>query len=464
MSKLCRIKKILTLLTCSVITVSLISAYSGNESDNNKIHAKTIAEIQEERKQNEDKIADLQNDIDALEGKKDEEQKYQETLSDQIQLLQNNILLLDTEINQLSVDISAAEENIAELSKDITNQEAEVNANIELFKERLCAMYVTGNNSLASAVLGSSDFYDMLSRVEMVNNIAAHDEELVDNLLVEIDNLQKSKSTLETEKLNLEMNKETQETKRKEKADEINELKDAMQKSQDEIDRLALEQQKKKKSKEEREADNALLDAQEKEIIAAEEAAKKKREEQARKEREEQERQQLLQQQQQQQNNNNSNNSGNETYTPPVEQPIETPAASGFSWPAPGFYYITSGYGQRWGTMHRGIDISGGGIAGASACASKSGTVIAVNNSCTHDSPKYSNCCGNGYGNYVLIDHGDGTTTLYGHLSYASVSVGETVSQQQAIGAIGCTGFSTGTHLHFEIRINGSAVDPSSYV
>ena len=105
------------------------------------------------------------------------------------------------------------------------------------------------------------------------------------------------------------------------------------------------------------------------------------------------------------------------------------------------------------------------GIMGGAACAAKSGTVIAVNNSCSHNYAKNSSCgCGGGYGNYVIISH-DGTySTLYGHLSSAAVSVGQYVEQGQVIGYIGSTGWSTGAHLHFEVRVNGVANDPLGYV
>lgn len=471
MSKLFKFKKLLTFLTCSVLTVSLISAYSVNQRGDNSVQAKTIAEIQEERKQKEEQIAALEKNLTSLEGSKANEKKYQETLSEQISLIQNNILLLETEINQLSNDITAAEDNIKTLNNDIDAQQVEVDANIELFKERLCAMYVSGNDSLASAVLGSTDFYDMLSRYEMVNNIAAHDEELVDKLLEEINKLEETKSTVETEKLNLEMYKQTREQKKEEMDSEIEGLNEKYKKSQEEIDRLALEAERLNKSKDQLEADKKALDKQEEEIRAAEEAARKAEE---KRKAEEAARLKAAQQAANTPSNNttssnnnsqSSNNSGGDNSNTAAPVAEEAPVATGgFAWPAPGYYYISSGYGSRWGTTHRGIDIAGGGISGASACASKSGTVIAVNNSCTHNYKKTSNCCGNGYGNYVLISHGDGTTTLYGHLASVSVSVGDSVSQGQAVGAIGCTGYSTGFHLHFEIRVNGSAVNPSNYL
>lgn len=429
----------------------------------NYVSAKTIAEIQEERKANESKIASLESDIKSLEGDKNKEKAYQETLSQQIALIQDNILLLENELAQINEDITVAQTNIETLNGDIVEQEVKVDENIELFKERLCAMYVTGNSSLTSAILGSTDFYDMLSRVEMVNCIAEHDEELVNNILDEITTLEKSKSDLESEKLTLEMKQEEQENKKQQKETEIVSLNDTIKKSEAEVQRLALEQESKNKTKDELEAENKQLKQQEDEIVAqikaAEEAAakaaaaKKAADEAAAKAA-----------QQQAANNSGGSKSSGGSSAPVVTEVDTSPNASGFAWPAPGYYYISSGYGARWGTTHKGIDIAGGGISGASACASKAGTVIAVSTSCTHNYTKSGNCCGNGYGNYVIISH-DGTySTVYGHLATVSVSVGDYVSQGQAVGTIGSTGFSTGFHLHFEVRKNGTAVNPQDYV
>ena len=115
--------------------------------------------------------------------------------------------------------------------------------------------------------------------------------------------------------------------------------------------------------------------------------------------------------------------------------------------------------------MHKGIDISDGGIEGQPVVASRSGTVTRADNACSHNYPKNSSCgCGGGYGNRVEISHGDGTSTLYGHMLSITVSVGQTVNQGDIIGYVGCTGYSTGTHLHFEIKQNGVQVDPMPYL
>jgi murein DD-endopeptidase MepM/ murein hydrolase activator NlpD len=123
-----------------------------------------------------------------------------------------------------------------------------------------------------------------------------------------------------------------------------------------------------------------------------------------------------------------------------------TPSASGLIWPVSG--PITSGFGWRWGRMHEGIDI--GAACGTPIHAAASGTVI------------YSGWM-SGYGNFVIIDHGNGLATAYGHQSAIYVS-GGTVSQGQVIGAVGSTGHSTGCHLHFEVRINGTPVNPLNYL
>ena len=120
---------------------------------------------------------------------------------------------------------------------------------------------------------------------------------------------------------------------------------------------------------------------------------------------------------------------------------------SGFIWPINGG--ITSPYGERWGRMHTGIDIDGS--TGDPVVASKSGRVIMASS--------YS-----GYGNAVIIDHGGGFSTLYGHLSAFEVSGGQDVSQGEIIGRVGCTGSCTGDHLHFEVRVNGSPRNPLDYL
>lgn len=458
MEKLHSLKKVISFLTSAAAAIALISYYPSSSTGRiNNVSAMTIAEMQEEIKANKETISELQSQLDALAGNKASEKQYQETLNQQISVIQENINLLNAEIESISADIDTAQENIASLDQSIIDQQTEIDNNIELFKQRLCAMYVSGNDNLASVVVGTSSFYDMMSRVEMVNRIASYDEELINEILGDIDKMEQSKKDLETEKLNLQMKVEEQKNRKEEKAAEMEVLNEQYAKTQAEIDRIAQEEAYTADQLAELEAMNNAFNAEIEAEIArqAAEAQRRYEEEQARLAAERAAAAQAAAQ------------SSGSSYTVDYQQPayIPEPSASGFAWPVPGFCYISSPYGPRWGSFHYGIDVGDAGIHGAAACASKAGTVIAVNNSCTHDYAKNGSCgCGGGYGNYVVISH-DGTySTLYGHLSSAAVSVGQYVNQGDVIGYVGTTGWSTGAHLHFEVRVNGSRVDPMGYV
>jgi peptidoglycan DL-endopeptidase CwlO len=124
-----------------------------------------------------------------------------------------------------------------------------------------------------------------------------------------------------------------------------------------------------------------------------------------------------------------------------------SPSAAGLIWPVAG--PVTSGFGWRWGRMHEGIDI--GAPSGAPIQAAASGVVI------------YAGWM-DGYGNLVVIDHGNGLATAYGHQSAIAAGMGQQVAQGQVIGYVGCTGHCFGSHLHFEVRVNGAPVDPLGYL
>jgi murein DD-endopeptidase MepM/ murein hydrolase activator NlpD len=122
-------------------------------------------------------------------------------------------------------------------------------------------------------------------------------------------------------------------------------------------------------------------------------------------------------------------------------------SGAGLIWPARG--PVTSEYGYRWGRLHAGIDIGAG--TGAPIYAAKAGRVIEAGTM-------------SGYGNVVVIDHGGGFTTLYGHMSRIATTGGASVSRGQVIGYVGSTGQSTGPHLHFETRVNGNPQNPRRYL
>ncbi len=133
-------------------------------------------------------------------------------------------------------------------------------------------------------------------------------------------------------------------------------------------------------------------------------------------------------------------------------KPSEKENKSELNWPVPFTKKITSPYGKRGGSFHQGIDIACSGVGGKEILASESGTI------------KYAGYNKSGYGNHIIIDHGNGKQTLYGHCQKLHVSQNQKVKKGQKIGTVGSTGDSTGNHLHFEVRVNGAAQNPQKYV
>lgn len=125
------------------------------------------------------------------------------------------------------------------------------------------------------------------------------------------------------------------------------------------------------------------------------------------------------------------------------------PRVSSYAFPLQSYSYVSSEYGARWDTTHTGIDFAA--PAGTHIYSWRSGTVT------------FAGWSG-GYGNFIIVDHGDGFVTRYAHCSKIAVTKGQTVSQGQVIGYVGTTGNSTGNHLHFEVKVNGNFVNPRNYL
>lgn len=435
------------------------------------VSAKTLAELQDERKSNEKKIEQKQKELDSLQMDLEKKEAYQKVLQEKITLQQKNLDIVSEELERLNESIEDTTQQISDMQDEITVMEADIEVGLEEFKLRLRAMYVQGNDSLASALVGSTDFYDLLSKYELMSRIANHDNELVNDLKDKLEDCNQKKSELEDEKTSLEKQQSDQQKKRDEFKIQLEDLQSTYAETDEAKEQIERQKKQLNTDVDTLNKQNQELDKEEQEIKDA-----------IAKQQEQLKQQELLQQQQAAQNSNSqsnnssidnntssdnasgdsgsSDNSGNSS-----NEVVNTPSSgAGFAWPCPGYYTISSGYGNRWGTTHGAIDIAGGN-AGAAVVASKGGTVVRVVTGCSHNYPKNSSCgCGGGYGNYVVIQH-DGTySTLYGHLASVSVSAGQTVSQGQTLGYVGCTGFSTGFHLHFEIRVNGTKVDPMQYL
>ncbi len=315
---------------------------------------------------------------------------------------------LQKKISNTEKQIALCTEQIAGLDSEIDTKEAEIDAknaeleeNKELFKQRLRAMYMSGGTSQLEVLMGADDFADYLLKSELSRSVSEHDNQLMEEIVAAI-------SQVEEEKAVIEDKKEERTAAKKELAEKRSSLKDDMAEVNAIISQLGEDKEEKEAEAEEKEAAIEELERQIQEAIS---------------------------------NAGSSGGSSDGSYY----------AGSDFGWPCPGYYNITSGFKWRWGRQHKGIDISSSGISGKPIVAAQSGTVILAG---------YNN---GGYGNYVMINHGGGYVTLYGHMSSYAVSSGQHVSQGQVIGYVGNTGRSTGPHLHFEVRVNGSAVDPMQF-
>ncbi len=343
------------------------------------------------------------------------ERENQQAIEEQIVVTNATIAKLDEYIATLQSQIVAKEQEISDQEIQIANKEQEIDEGIEKFKQRIRVLYVAGNTSMAEILMNSSDFYDMLMRTELISSVAKHDDEFITELINLKNSYENDLVKLEDAKATLEIDKATFEAQCDEWSDELLYLTDLMQQSQENLSQLEQEESA-------MQADLAALQqlerTREAELKAAIEAAE----------------------------------AANRPYV-----------GGTFTWPVPRCYVITSGVGWRWGSYHKGIDISQPGIAGSPIVAANSGTVIKVAATCTHNYGKYSNCCGNGYGRYVMIDHGGGYVTLYAHMTDVLVSEGQVVTRGEQIGTVGSTGHSTGPHLHFEIRLKNNIENPMNY-
>jgi len=448
--------KIAALIVCTAVTAGSLT-YVNNYSVHD-VHAKTVEDLEDEIAANNAEIEALEEEMNEIDDDIANAEYEQSLLQDKIDVQTENLNAINTKIDDINVKINETEEKISGLEIDIENKQKDVNIGLDQFKERLLAMYVSGNDSLASALVGATDFYDMLSRMELISQVAKHDDELVTSLQFQLEQLEEAQTLLAIENENLNSELEEQQKYQAEFETAIAELNADYQASEQFAAELEAERSAKQADIDQYEADSAAKSAEIDKIyeIARQQAAAKQEEEAAAAEEEDDD------YYYEEDDSYSSDTSGNGT--------SDTSTGSGtyngsLLWPVPGHYVISSYYGSRWGSFHQGIDIADGNTNGAGVAASAGGTVTSVVTGCPHDYGKNSSCgCNGGYGNYLMIDHGNGVATFYAHLGSVYVSYGQSVSAGEIVGTVGSTGWSTGPHLHYEVLINGSPVDPTSYL
>ena len=369
-----------------------------------------------------------QTDEEAAEQARQKQEETQQQIEEN-QEQQNNMLnyknQLDGNINELHLQLESLEETItstqAELDKleqDLQRAQERIDVQDELLKKRLRVMYEDGALGYLDVLVSAKSFSDLMDRMEAIKTIAEYDANLLNSY-------EEAKQTVEENKELVEQYQQSLISARDSKVQKQNELQEQLILAQAEMDRLSEEEGSLQQALAEAQAAEAEANRRIAAALAAASAA--------------------------------SGSSGSSGGYVDTSGDVFVPASAGtFIWPFDQSYPITSGFVYRtspiWGDgeQHTGLDI--GAPYGTTIRAAAAGKVIV------------SEFNTGGYGNYVVIDHGNGYSTLYGHASLNLVQAGQTVVQGQAISQVGSTGWSTGPHLHFEIRINNSPVDPSPYV
>lgn len=364
-------------------------------------------------------------DLDGAKNEQEALNAQSEKLQDKLETARQNIedktayaAILQEKISVLSQQIKSHNQTIDELNQEIAEKQAIINETVNkisdrlaLLRQRLRAIYRAGDTSTLEIILGAKDFSDFLDKTELIQQIASNDNKLIAELQNTMSAVEGEQQTLDTYKKEVESQKQN------------------LEKEKEEINRLSEE-------------NSALITELKQSVTDTENAIEEN---------------QLQQEELDKQI---------EAYYESLKnQPlVDIPEDGSFVWPCPGHTYLTSTFDEdRGANNHGALDIADGSVYGAAVVAAQSGVVFSAYNGCIHDYGKSSSCgCGGGYGNYVMIDHGNGKVTVYAHMCDIVVSIGDTVEAGQIIGYVGSTGYSTGPHLHFETRYNNVKYDPLS--
>lgn len=396
-----------------------------------QVQAQTAEEVRQEIKENENKINSLDEEKQEIVGQKSEvEEKLNEIKS---QLDEKNVLLNESQnkVNELNSRISDLENQINNFNSEIENiendiiiKENEIAEREEILGQRLRGVYKSSIGSeILNLVLSADNLGDIISVLSNVKVLVQTDNDLINQIAEMKEDLQNQKVNLEDRKSQVEKDKTDLESAKAELSEvtkqyenQVNELKGLEEEQSAEMAKLTDEERAIQDEINKYKEDNANLEQYFSNTTSATSVARYSGD-----------------------NTAAISNVGG--------------SSSGFIKPSSGG--VTCPYGPRIhpvtgvNSIHTGVDF--GASYGSPIVAAKAGVVTTA----TYNTA---------YGNMIIIDHGDGTSTLYAHASSFAVSVGQSVSQGQTIAYVGSTGYSTGPHLHFEIRINGQHVNPLPYL
>ena len=388
----------LSLLISALIALSCPAAAFADDDFDVEENSRQLSELNEEESGYREELSRTEEEIESKKQRSEELQQQITELNEKIKTSTQKIDKLNGEIN--------------EKQKLIDEKTAEIQDILTLLGQRMRAVHTAGDTTALEIILGAKSFSDFVDKSEMIRTMSEYDKNLIDGIQEQMDAIAAEQKILKDKKLQVEEEKSELE-KNKTKVNKLIEENTRI------IEELMDKEEKLRNDIEENEAKQKEIE----DAIA-------------------------------EYNRKKAQQNGDVILVPHT--------GDGWVWPCPGFTYLTSTFEEWRGTKNHGaLDIAEAGIYGAPVVACCDGYVFASNDYCPHDYGKFSSCgCGGGYGKYIMIDHGDGKISIYGHLSDLTVYAGQYVSAGQLIGYVGTTGYSTGPHLHFETRYNGVRYDP----
>ena len=401
-SIVCIVLAFLMMVTLVVSVVGSLGALAADEQDQIDVLEQQKIELQSQQ-------ASIQTNINDLMAQQADVIEQKAAMDEKNELARQEIELIN---EQIDVYTDLIEQKARELEK----AEAAEQAQYDLYCKRVRAMEEEGSYTYLDILFQCRSLSDVLSAIDMIGEIMDADKRLFEEYKTARENTEKVKAEYEGTLQQLGEKQETLEAEKAELEAQIAAAVEVINQLENDIEAAKAEYAKAAAAEAAAQASINAIIAQ---MKAEEEAARQEAAE------------------------------NNQQYTG-----TGSTATGTYIWPCPSSTYVTSAFGMREHPLfgderpHSGIDIAGS--AGSEVLAADSGTVAVAT---------YSSS----YGNYVTIYHSNGDYTLYAHMSSLAVTAGQNVTQGDVIGYVGSTGWANGPHLHFEIRVNGSTVDPLSY-
>ena len=432
-----KITRIICLVLVLLMVMSLVVSVIARADDAD--YEAKLAELNEKKLEAQARTTAAGNKLAALREERQAVVDEKMALEERNDAATAEIAVITEQIELVTSEIAEYDDKIELKRQDVALAQQNENEQLEKYKTRIRAMEENGTYNILTLILNSDSFTNLLAAVDDYGDVMNSDKVLYDNLQAAREEHQRVQAEFEEYRAECEEKKLQCESSKSVLDAEKAVLESQIAESEAELEQLAEEIEKAEEEQAAAEAALASTASSISSFMAEYEAMKAAAQAAAAA----------------------AAYSGAEiTSVDGVSTSAESNATASYDysasgsgswvWPFPSSYRISSTMKPRWGKTHTGIDIDGFNLEGSSIVAADAGTVIKAE--------WYG-----GYGNCVIIDHNNGYQTLYGHLSAIYVSTGQSVSGGTSVGAVGSTGTATGTHLHFEILVNGSRVNPLNY-